>query len=305
MHFIVTAISLEGRKSINFIESKSYEDLLKKLRQDKVIIIKIAEIPNFLSLLIPKAGKKISPNDVIELLNALHLIIKSGLPLHQGIIDLADDTDNKRFKNMLLNIADDINNGKSLSMAFERYRDIFGSMIINLIQIGEDTGQLELTLKRGASFLSRTVSLKKKAKSALIYPSFALSAVMGAMLIWMIYVLPQMTILFKEMDIKLPPLTLFMMALSDFLTNYIVYMISGIVIFSILFKIAHKKNERVRWYVDVILLKIPVIKEIISSFNIAFISEYLRLAVVSGVPIFTQDSPSSLLFHKSPLLPIA
>ncbi|MDD5373557.1 MAG: type II secretion system F family protein [Sulfurimonas sp.] len=287
MHFMVTTISLEGKKNVNFMESQSYEDLVKRLQKDKVITLKITPIPHFLSPFVPKAGKKVSPDEVIEMIENLHLVIKSGLPLYQGIMDLADDTDNKRFKDMLLSVASDINNGKSLSMAFEPYKDIMGTMIINLVQIGEDTGQLELTLKRGASFLRRTVALKKKAKSALIYPSFALFAVMGAMLVWMIYVLPQMTTLFKEMDIKLPPLTLFMMALSDFLTNYIVYMLLGIVIFFIIFKIAHKKNERVRWYMDKLLLKIPAIKEIISSFNIAFISEYLKLAIVSGIPIYS------------------
>lgn len=286
MHFMVTTISLSGRKNVNFIESKSYEDLVKKLQKDKVIITNISEVSPYLSFFIPKAGKKVSPDEIIEMIENLHLVIKSGLPLYQGIMDLADDADNKRFKDMLLSIASDINNGKSLSMAFEPYKDVMGAMIINLVQIGEDTGQLELTLKRGASFLRRTVALKKKAKSALIYPSFALSAVMGAMLIWMIYVLPQMTSLFKEMDVELPPLTIFMIALSEFLKNYIGYMFLGIIIFFILFKIAHKKYERVRWYVDKLLLKIPVIKDIISSFNIAFISEYLKLAVVSGIPIY-------------------
>jgi len=287
MHFMVTTISLNGRKNVNFMESKSYEDLVKKLHKDKVITLKITPVPHFLSPLVPKAGKKVSPDEIIEMIENLHLVIKSGLPLYQGIIDLADDTDNKRFKDMLYSIASDINNGKSLSMAFEPYKDIMGTMIINLVQIGEDTGQLELTLKRGASFLRRTVALKKKAKSALIYPSFALFAVMGAMLVWMIYVLPQMTSLFKEMDIELPPITVFMMALSEFLTNYIAYMFVGTIIFFISFKIAHKKNERVRWYTDKLLLKIPVIKDIISSFNIAFISEYLKLAIVSGIPIYS------------------
>lgn len=286
MHFVVFAISKEGKKNYLFLEAKSHDELAKKLRSDGTIVLDIKQLPAFLSPFAPKPGKKISPNEVIELLDNLYLIIKAGLPLYQGIVDLADDSENKRFKNMLYGIANDINNGKSLSMAFEVYREVVGPMIINLIQIGEETGQLELTLKRGALFMRRTVSLKKKAKSALIYPSFALFAVMGAMLVWMIYVLPQMTGLFKEMGIQLPPLTVFMMNLSDFLTNYILYMFGGMVGFFIALKIAHKKNEKVRWYTDLIILKIPVVRDIVSGFNIAFISEYLRLAIVSGIPIF-------------------
>ncbi|MDQ1338639.1 MAG: type pilus assembly protein PilC, partial [Campylobacterota bacterium] len=208
-------------------------------------------------------------------------------PLRQGIIDLAEDSDNKKFKNMLFQIADDVSRGKSLSSAFQPYKDVVGTMILNLIKIGEETGQLEITLKRGASFLRRITTLKKKAKSALIYPSFAFFAVMGAMLVWMIYVLPQMTELFEEMNVELPPLTIAMMSISDFLANYIGYLIGGFIVFIALFKLAHKKYKKVRWLTDKFMLKIPVIKGVILSFNTAFISEYLRLALTSGIPIFS------------------
>ncbi len=286
MHFIVSGLDTQGSKSSDFVESISYDALLQKLERDDVIPLNIIEIPAFISPLIPSGGTKISPNEVIEVMENLHLVIKSGLPLHQGIIDLAQDSENKRLKNMLFQIADDISRGKSLSLAFEPYKHVVGVMILNLIKIGEETGQLETTLKRGASFLRRTVSLKKKAKSALIYPSFAFSAVMGAMLVWMIYVLPQMTELFEQMNMDLPPLTIFIMDLSDFLSNYIGYLLGGIILFVILFKVAQKKYQVVRWHIDKYLLKTPVLKTVISSFNIAFISEYLRLAVVSGVPLY-------------------
>ncbi len=286
MHFIVSGLDTQGSKSSDFVESISYDALLQKLERDDVIPLNIIEIPAFISPLIPSGGTKISPNEVIEVMENLHLVIKSGLPLHQGIIDLAQDSENKRLKNMLFQIADDISRGKSLSLAFEPYKHVVGVMILNLIKIGEETGQLETTLKRGASFLRRTVALKKKAKSALIYPSFAFSAVMGAMLVWMIYVLPQMTELFEQMNMDLPPLTIFIMDLSDFLSNYIGYLLGGIILFVILFKVAQKKYQVVRWHIDKYLLKTPVLKTVISSFNIAFISEYLRLAVVSGVPLY-------------------
>jgi len=101
----------------------------------------------------------------------------------------------------------------------------------------------------------------------------------------MIYVLPQMAELFKEMDVELPSMTLFIMDISDFLSMYITYLLGGLVIFIVLFKIIHKKFKKVRWYTDHFILKIPIIKHVVSGFNIAFISEYLRLALISGVPL--------------------
>ena len=286
MHFFVKFITKDGKTGFDFIESQSYDTLLKKLAQEKRVPLNITPLPAVISKFIPQSSKKVSPDEVVELMESLHLVIKSGLPLHEGLQDLAKETDNKRFEDMLLSIDDSINNGQSLSSAFEKYKNAVGPMILNLIKIGEETGQLETTLKRAADFLKRTIALKKKAKGALIYPSFAFVAVLGAMLVWMIYVLPQMLSLFKSMDLKLPPLTLGIISVSNFLSAYWVYMIVGLVATIILFKIAHKKYQKVRFFTDKMILKIPIIKQIISGFNIAFIAEYLRLALISGVPIF-------------------
>lgn len=286
MQFIIKSITDKGKVALSLSEADDYDYLLRKLKQQKVVALNITPLPNYISVLIPKGGRKVTADEVVELMENLHLVIKAGLPLYQGLQDLAEDSDSKRFKEMLLYIADAVHNGKSLSVAFEKYKDVVGSIILNLIKIGEETGQLEHTLKRAASFLKRTAALKKKAKGALIYPTFAFVAVMGAMLVWMMYVLPQMTGLFKEMDMVLPPLTLAIIAMSDFLTNYIAYLIVGIILFIIAFKVLYKKNQKFRYHVDLMVLKIPVIKQIISGFNIAFITEYLRLALVSGVPVF-------------------
>jgi len=287
MHFLVRSISNDGKSTIGFMEADDYVQLLDILDNQNIAPLNITAMPRVLSPFIPKRGAKISSDEVIEMMENLHLVIKSGLPLYQGVLDLAEDSDNKRFKSMLLQIANSVSKGRSLSEAFEPYKSVVGVMILNLIKIGEETGQLEVTLQRAAIFLKKTMALKKKAKSALIYPSFAFLAVMGAMLVWMIYVLPQMTELFKEMDVVLPPLTVAMMSISDFLAAYIVHLLVGIVVLVMLFKLSHKKFKKVRWYTDKLILKIPIIKHIVSGFNIAFISEYLRLALISGVPIFT------------------
>lgn len=286
MHFFVKFITIEGKTGFSVIESQNFMTLEKKLQQEQTLPLSIIELPTFISKIIPTGSKKVSADEIVELMESLHLVIKSGLPLYEGLQDLAKESDNKRFKEMLHYIANAVKNGKSLSNAFEAYKDVMGSIILNLIKIGEQTGQLETTLKRAAEFLKRTISLKKKAKGALIYPTFAFVAVFGAMFVWMIYVLPQMMELFKDMDIKLPPLTLGIIAVSNFLSEYWMYMIVSTVIFIVGFKLLHKKYQKVRFFTDKMILKIPVVKEIISGFNIAFISEYLRLALESGVPIF-------------------
>jgi type II secretory pathway component PulF len=286
MLFLVGSIDAAQRRSYGLYDEENISALLKHLARHKTTPLSIREVPSFFSPFLPAARVKVSPEEVIELIESLHLVIKSGLPLYSGLLDLAEDAENPKFKKMLITVGEEINSGKSLSAAFKPYEKALGAMIINLIHIGEETGQLQVTLERGAQFLKRTLALKKKAKQALIYPSFAFTTVSAAMLVWMLYVLPQMTDLFKQMSVKLPPLTIFLMAASEFLTNYIGYMALGIVIAIITFKILHKKYREVRFHTDKYILKIPIIKHIVSGFNMAFIAEYIRLALVSGVPLF-------------------
>ncbi len=286
MLFLVENLNSEHRRSYAFFEAENMGLLLKLLTQQRIIPLSIREIPPFLARFIPASSVKISPDEVIELIESLHLIIKSGLPLYSGLLDLSEEASNPKFQKMLVTVAEEIRNGKSLSAAFKPYEKTLGTMIINLIHIGEETGQLQATLERGSQFLKRTLSLKKKAKQALIYPSFAFATVSAAMLVWMLYVLPQMTDLFKQMNVHLPPLTLFLIATSEFLTNYIGYMAIGFVLAIIGFKLLHKKYQKVRFHTDRYILKIPIIKQIVSGFNMAFIAEYMRLSLVSGIPIF-------------------
>ncbi len=288
MFFFVRAVNLDDGKQIsNLVEHYDYETLLTSLDSKGLIPSSITPVPGFLTPIFSYFSKQVKADDVIELMDNLHLVIKAGLPLYQGILDIAYDTKNNRFKTMLEKIANDVNQGKSLSEAFAVYEDVIGVMILNLIRIGEETGKLEATLKRASEFLKRTTALKRKAKSALIYPTFAFLAVTAAMIVWMVYVLPQMTELFKSMEIQLPPLTIFIMNLSDFMSAYISYMLIGLVIFIIGFKLLHKRYRKVRLFTDKLVLKIPVIKQIVSGFNMAFISEYLQLSLVSGIPVFS------------------
>ncbi len=285
--FFVKYISKKGQIGYDFIQARSYKDLIKKLSNENSSPLDIKTLPAIVLKFIPKTANKISSDDILELMDSLHLVIKSGLPLYEGLRDLAKESNNKYYKNMLYDIADSVNNGQSLYTAFSHYKNVISDVILNLIKIGEDTGQLDITLDRAAYFLRRVTSLKKKAKSALIYPTFAFFAVFAAMLVWMIYVLPQMLDLFKNMDIKLPLLTVYIMKVSDFLSVYYPYIIFFIISFLIIFKIMHKKYRKVRYHADRLILKIPIIKQIVKGFNIAFISEYLRLALISGVPVYS------------------
>ncbi|WP_281951519.1 type II secretion system F family protein [Nitrosophilus kaiyonis] len=287
MFYIVEKIDTNGKKIKEVVKSSNIEEVLKKIENENAIPLNIFELPAFLSFFeLLFSRKKIKKEDIIEILENLHLIIKSGMPIQAGLEDMAKESSNKDLKDMLIDISTSIKEGNSLSNSIRKYEKYFSPTIINLVKIGEATGELQSTLKKGADFLSRIENIKKKAKQAMIYPSFAFFAIFSAMLVWILYVLPKIIDAFKEMDVELPWITKAVISFSNFMQEYFFWILLFFIIAISGFIIFLKKNYKFRYKMSQLLLKTPVVSKFIIFFNIAFFSEYLRLSVVSGLPIF-------------------
>ena len=110
MIFLVETIDGNGYQNRFLIDQESISELLKELTRQQTTPLSIREVPPFFALFIPSKQIKISSDEVIELIESLHLVIKSGLPLHTVLLDLAEDATNPRFKKMLTAVAEEINN---------------------------------------------------------------------------------------------------------------------------------------------------------------------------------------------------
>lgn len=297
-YFVVYLENSVRKYSIQTVNHE--EEILSFFSEKNQVVIYFLKLPFSYSIY----NLKIKPDEVIEIIDSLFLIVKSGLPLHQGLIDLATDSDSKNFKKIILHMAELLEKGHPLSYAFSKFPKSFNSMILTLIKIGEETGQLEFTLNTASSYLKKNLALKRKVKQALIYPGFAFVAVLLAMVVWIVYVLPEVTVLFKQMNVPLPPLTIFVIDASSFLNENIFYLAGGIFfsLFSFIYAFSH--NEKLNLVVNKVLLKTPVIKNIISGFNIALIMDYLKLSLASGVPLFSAlnslyDNTKNIVFKKA------
>ncbi|WP_200762737.1 type II secretion system F family protein [Nitrosophilus alvini] len=287
MIYLISKIDSLGKKSVVFEAAENIEKAIRKIEREGAVAVDIKELPSFLSPIEYFLNKKrVKTEEIIEILENLHLVIKSGMPIQDGLKDMAKEAENPDLKEILQEISYSVEEGKSLSHALEKYEKYFSHIIISLVRIGEQTGELEDTLKKGAEFLKRIDTLKKKAKQAMIYPSFALTAITAALLVWLMYVLPKIITVFEEMKIELPPITKAIMWVSDFLNNNFLYIAFAVLVTVLIVKSAIKKFPKIRRAFDAALLKIPVISQFIRYFNIAFFSEYIRLAIISGLPIF-------------------
>jgi type II secretory pathway component PulF len=201
-----------------------------------------------------------------------------------SISDMAESVDNRKFGERLHDIKRTVELGSSFSSALGNHNDIFPEIFINLIAVGEETGRLDESLSDIALHLQRMEDLKSAITRALMYPVFALVGTLGALLFWLIYVLPKMSALFTSMDVELPVITQNLILASNFSKNYwYIYILLPLFIYIILVLLS--KKEATKYYIDSAKLKLPVIRLIVHNKLLALFAEQLRILMSAGVTI--------------------
>jgi len=240
--FMVEAVDQNGKK-VRKVFDTDENTLFIYLQFSNLTPVKVKSLPEFFRYLnIRRLFKKVKRSEIIEVLENLHLIVKSGLPLSTGILDLAEDAQNPALKDILYDIAFKVQGGMSLSNAVEPYKDILTDVVISLFRIGEETGTLDRTLKDAAEHLRRIEDLVSKTKQALIYPVFALTAVLSALIFWTVYVMPKLVKMFKDMGIELPSVTKGFMYFANLLKSYGLFMLGLIILSIFLIKFLKKRK---------------------------------------------------------------
>lgn len=286
-YYVVKAIDASGREVTRTLEAENEVQLLSFLDFLNLIPVKISKQPEFLGRFRKTLHfRKIKRKDLIDLFENLHLLAQSGVPLGVGLWDLAQDMENPAVKDMLEDIAYRLQTGLSISAAMQRYESTLGAIAVNLIKIGEETGSLDKVFKDIAEHYKRIEDFVSKVKQALIYPAFALFAVLGALVFWLLFVLPRIAELFATLQVELPTITVAVMEASKIFKEYFYLFAVGGFLFVALFFLLRKKSERFRYITDKLFLKTPIISMILYTFNYAFFSEYMRLMVTSGVSLF-------------------
>ena len=215
------AVNTSGESVAGLIESASPEDVEGFISSAGFYPLKIKETnPRVASLLKTLSARRIKRKDLIEFANNLSVMLKAGIPLLSCLEDLSVHNENRYFREKIQILYNMIQMGSTFSDALSLHRDVFPDIFIRLVAVGEETGRLDMSLKNIAEHLERMESLASAIKRALIYPVFAIVTTFGAMLFWLIYVLPKIISLFREMEISLPLMTRILMKMSDFTVNY-------------------------------------------------------------------------------------
>ncbi|OSM04317.1 putative type II secretion system protein [Magnetofaba australis IT-1] len=223
--------------------------------------------------------------EMAESLTNVSVMLKAGVPLITAIRDAIGEHDNKTLARIGRELVLRVESGSSFTDACARYPQVFPDTIRFLIRLGEETGGLDRTVKDAADHAKKMDRIKKDTKSALTYPTFMFIAIFGAMFFWVYLVVPPMADLFKSFRVPLPAMTVIVIGASKAFAENIgtILAVGATAIFSLSMAIKLHQPTRRGWHW--LLLRIPVFKLIVSSFNLAFITEYMSLMINAGVDI--------------------
>ncbi len=228
---------------------------------------------------------RVKTEELIDFAKGMSVMLRAGVPLIYALEDYTEMTSNRLLVKALEDVLERVRAGESLSEAIARHPNVFPQVFYRVIRIGEETGNLEGAFKDIADHLTRVHNLKTSIKRALMYPSFVLVATFGALVFWLVFVLPKIVKLFREMHVSLPTITVVVMTFSDFFQENYPYIFGLFVLLVVSVVVAKKKSRRFAYALDWLLLRLPIVRLVINNFQLAFIAEYMRLLILAGANI--------------------
>jgi len=230
-------------------------------------------------------GSTVKPGDVAVFSRQIATMMASGVPMVQSFDIIADGQKNVRFKNILLDVKQDIEGGSALHEALARHPIQFDELYCNLVHAGETSGVLDTVLDTVATYKERTEAIKKKIKKALFYPMMVLAVVFMVILIMLLFVVPVFAKTFKDAGAQLPAPTQLLVDASEFMQSYW-WLIIGVIVGGIVaLIIAKKRSVKFAHFLDRMALKMPVMGNIVRNSAIARFARTLGVTFRAGVPL--------------------
>ncbi|MCL4456370.1 MAG: type II secretion system F family protein [Nitrospirae bacterium] len=229
--------------------------------------------------------KKVTDKDVVVFTRQFATMFIAGIPIVQGLDIMSKQSENKTLGAIIAQIKADVETGTTLADAMRKHPRVFDDLFVNLVAAGEAGGVLDGVLLRLANYIEKTMKLKKKVKGAMIYPSIVVTVAVLVIAIIMVFVIPIFAKIFGEMGSQLPAPTRSVIWLSNFLSGIGGLMILASIVGSIIGIKQYRRTEIGRKKTDAILLKLPIIGDLVRKVAVARFTRTLGTLLNSGVPI--------------------
>ena len=280
--FVYTGRTRGGQTITGEMEAPTRDAVMAKLRTQQVIATNVRGKPR--DITIPGFGGGVDEKEIVVFTRQFATMIDAGLPLVQCLEILASQQDNKVFKKALTEIRQSVEGGLTFAAALKQHPKIFSSLYANMVEAGEAGGILDTILNRLAQYMEKAMSLKKKVKSAMIYPSTIVSVAVVVVIFLLVFVIPTFKAMFEGFGAALPLPTQIVLELSNIVRAYFLIGLGAIAAMIVGTRMWYKTPSG-KLAIDTFLLKMPVFGMLIRKVAVAKFTRTLGTLISSGVAI--------------------
>jgi general secretion pathway protein F len=298
------AFTAAGKTQKGMVEAENAKAARMKLKKQGLMVAEINEKsaakPSSTAGGMPFFGGRVGVKDIAFMTRQLASLQKANIPLVESLNALVEQTEHERLKVTLAQVRQDVNEGLSLSKAASKHPKVFDTVFVNMIEAGESSGTLSLVLLRLADLKEAQMRLRGKVQSAMTYPVLMMVVAGGLMLAIFTFVIPKLAKVFDSMNKPMPPVTKFLIVVSDIVVTY--WPLIGIAAFvgaTLFLRYIRSAKGRPRW--DAFKLRAPVFGPLVRMIAVTRFSNTMATLLGSGVPILTSMTIARNLVDNIPI----
>src|SRR5216117_2160050 len=298
--FEYTARNVKGEIVQNKGEFATRDDVLAHLRKNRLVVVQVREAPKAFKI---RFGPGIKTRDVVIFTRQFATMINAGLPLVQALDILAQQTENKILADTTRQVLYDVDSGQTLADALRKHPKAFSDLYVNMVAAGEAGGILDTILVRLAEFLEKNDAIVRKVKGAMIYPGVILSVAVIAISVLLIFVIPTFQNMFASVNLQLPLPTRMVIGASNVLKEYW-WAIIGVIGAGVFALNRYYQTAPGRLQIDTMLLKTPVLGDVLRKAAVSRFTRTLGTLISSGVSILdgleiTARTAGNMVIHNA------
>ncbi|HHH42627.1 MAG TPA: type II secretion system F family protein [Gammaproteobacteria bacterium] len=224
--------------------------------------------------------------DLVQFSRQMHSLLKAGVPILSALSGLAASLRNRTLAKTLAGVVEQLEAGRDFSTALSRYPEVFSVFYVSLVRVGETSGRLQEVFRQLAAYLDREKKTRDQIRSAMRYPSVVLGAILVAVVVINVFVVPAFSAMFARYDAELPLPTRVLIGMSDLTINHWQLLLAGgVVLFAATRMYVHSDTGRYQWHK--LKLRLPVVGKVLYQATLARFTRLFALVQHSGIPIVT------------------
>ena len=228
--------------------------------------------------------KRVKRKELMHFSQQLAVFVKAGIPILEALAGISEEMGNKRFREVLDEISEDLRSGHTFSAATDKFPDVFPVYYRGILRSAEMTGNLDVALSRLADYIERDIEARRKVTSALAYPGIVMGFAVVVVVVLTAYVLPRFETFFDGLGADLPLMTRVLLGFTHFIANWWFVIVGGIGLF-VLSVVLGARTKRGRAWIDHVLLRVPVLGDVIRYALLERFCRVMSSMMVAGVPL--------------------